>query len=574
MKSQHQTDFKYPPHRRFSRQRGLTRGILGLVATVLSVMPVNAAERVYLSFASANVSVSVQALERYAKTGEVDAELASYLLLLSPEDQEQFKNVLLDSFQIDPTMVSQFFNSPTGQIVLDKLGDLVQAQFNQKGTTTLNNGSDAIRTALINAANDPQGFTLLSILHHFPSHGIEVNTQLMFELREQVNTLLKETEAVTEKVVKLSSEEAAKAADIDFSQKPDLRKPGPFSISKRTMTLIDYRRSRAIPVDLYLPNPLENVNQGQQKSIPVIVVSHGLAANRTSFSALGQHLASYGFAAALIQHPGSDTDQVQALLSGQASEVFKVQEFINRPQDISYLLDELERKNQSEFNGQLNLNQVGVAGYSFGAYTALAIAGAEIDFENLEQDCQAEFDSPNLARMFQCRALELPRNLSNFRDPRVKAIMPMNPVNGSIFGQRSLSRLNLPILWKTSGEDKVTPVASEQVRSFTWLTTPDKYFLLAEGDHHINLNLSMVKQTVSDSLKEIVAPVPVTVSNYVNAMGVAFLKVHLANESEYRLYLQAAYAQSISENPYRLSLIRSITAEQFLQAIKAAKQQG
>lgn len=570
------TEKKYSQHKRLLLNSFWKKsGLITMAIALFSPLPTHAAERVYLSFASANVSVSVKSLEIYAQQGKVhDPELQNYLRLMSLEDQKQFQNLLRESYQFNPLMVSQFLNSQTGQIVLEKLGDLIQAKLNEKGTISLRNGSDAIRTALIKSAQDPEGLTPLNILRYFPSQGIKVNTQLLFELRDQIKTLSKENNAVVDQIVTLSIDEIIRDTPTDYTQKSDIRQPGPYTTLKRTILLNDQQRNRKILVDVYLPTPLHKVNLGKPNSIPVIVVSHGLAASRTDYADFGEHLASYGFVAALIQHPGSDTEQVQALLSGRASDVFKVSEFTDRPADISFLLDELERRNLTEFEGLLNTNQVGVAGYSFGAYTALAIAGAEIDFENLQADCSSRFDSPNLARLFQCRALELPRTQYRFRDERVKAIMPINPVNSSIFGERSLSQINIPLLWKTSGEDKVTPVAWEQVRSFTWLTTPHKYLLLAEGDHHIHLNLSMVSQAVSSSLKEIVDPVPPTINNYINAVGLAFFKVHVENDLSYSPYLQAGYAKAISEETYPLSLVHSVTPEQFFQAIQEAKKQG
>jgi predicted dienelactone hydrolase len=545
--------------------------VLGIVAIACSALPSQAAERVYLSYASAKISVSVQALEAYARQQETHPELDSYLLLLSPADQQEFRDVLDDSVHLDPLIVDRFFHSPTGEWVLEKLGDLIQAQSTQEGNTSVENGSEAIRTALVKAAEDPQGLSLINILRYFPSEGIYLNTALMFELRNQIETLLKETDAVINEVVSLSQQEESLNSTIDFRQKPDIRQAGSYEVEMHTSIFYDQQRERRIPVDLYLPTPLKTVNLGQPQSIPLIIVSHGLGGDRTNYADFGRHLASYGLAVALIQHPGSDTEQVQALLSGQASEIFKVSEFIDRPKDISFLLDELEQRNAGVYNNQLNLNQVGVVGHSFGAYTALAMGGAQIDYQNLELDCLSKFDSVNLARMFQCRALELPRQVYDLRDSRVKAIMPINPVNSSIFGQQSLSQLNLPILWKTSGKDTVTPVAWEQVRSFTWLKTPEKYLLLAEGDHHINLNLSSVNQVVSVSLKEIIEPTPATVNSYVNAMGLAFFQVYLMNDETYRAYLQPAYAKAISEDPYPLSLVRSITTEQFFKAIEQAR---
>ncbi|MGL5083111.1 MAG: alpha/beta hydrolase [Microcoleaceae cyanobacterium] len=552
--------------------QGWIRGlILGIASSVCLSFPAQAAERVYLSFVSANVSVSVQSLEDYVNQGRVSPELEGYLLLLSASDQEQFRSILQDTVRVDPAVISQFLYSPTGEMFLQRIGDLIQAQSSREGQQIFRNGSDEIRTALIEAAQNPQGISLLEILKQFPSEGIQLNTQLLFEIRDQVEILLKETDAVVAEIVKLSSQEARQATPFDFAQKPDLRQVGSFEVSKQGWLLKDRRRDRSIPVDFYFPRPLGSGIRRPPGSIPVIVVSHGLGENRTSYESFAQHLASYGFAVALIEHPGSDSNQVQRWLSGQASDVFEVHDFIDRPLDVSYLLDELERLNDVEFNDNLNLSQVGVAGYSFGAYTALALAGAKIDFENLETECAFSLDSLNLAQIFQCRALGLPQQRYRLQDERVKAIMPINPVSSSIFGQQSLSHIQVPVLWKTSGEDQITPVAWEQVRSFTWLTTPNKYLLLTEGDQHINLDLSFINRTVSASLQEIIAPVPVTVSSYINALGLAFFKVHIANESEYQPYLQASYARAISQDPYPLSLVQSITSEQFFRAIEQAQ---
>lgn len=554
-------------HSIWSKTYGL---VLGIAAIACSAFPSQAAERVYLSYASANISVSVEALEAYVQEKETHPELDSYLLLLDPADQEEFRQVLQDSVQLDPVIVDQFFRSPTGKWALQKLGDLIQAQSNPQDGTGVENGSEAIRTALVKASQDPQGMSLINILRFFPGEGIYLNTALMFKLRDQIETLLKETDAVVTQVVKLSQQEENRTSSLDFQRQPDLRQLGSYAVKLQSRILFDSRRNRRLPVDLYLPDPLNSVNLGQPNSIPIIVVSHGLGTDRSSYADFGRHLASHGFAVALVQHPGSDAEQVQALLSGQASEVFKVTEFIDRPKDISFLLDELERHNAGVYNNQLNLNQVGVTGYSFGAYTALAIGGAKIDFDNLQLDCLSTLDSVNLARVFQCRALELTRQDYQLRDPRVKAIMPINPINSSIFGQQSLSQVDIPIFWKTSGKDTISPVASEQVQSFTWLKTPEKYLLLAEGDHHITFNLSSLNRVVSVSLREIIEPTPATVSSYVNAMGLAFFQVYVAENEAYRAYLQASYAKAISEDPYPLSLVRSMTIEQFFRAIDQA----
>lgn len=56
---------------------------------------------------------------------------------------------------------------------------------------------------------------------------------------------------------------------------------------------------RSVPVDFYVPN--QQAKPGAP--IPVIVISHGLGSDRTTFAYLAIHLASYGFAVLVPEHP-------------------------------------------------------------------------------------------------------------------------------------------------------------------------------------------------------------------------------------------------------------------------------
>ena len=138
----------------------------------------------------------------------------------------------------------------------------------------------------------------------------------------------------------------------------------------------------------------------------MLIFSHGLGASPEQFSRYNRarHLASYGFVVVLPQHPGSDSIQMDNFRQGLASEPFLPSEFVDRPRDISYVLDELERRNQSEFDGRLNLSAVGIGGHSLGGYTALAVAGATLDFDHLERECNLPFAGLNLSLLLQCQA--------------------------------------------------------------------------------------------------------------------------------------------------------------------------
>ncbi|MHC5829488.1 MAG: alpha/beta hydrolase family protein, partial [Nostoc sp.] len=114
--------------------------------------------------------------------------------------------------------------------------------------------------------------------------------------------------------------------------------------------------TRVIQTDIYLPQ--------SQTPAPVVVISHGLGSDRDSFAYLAENLASYGFAVVVPQHPGSDSLQMQALLTGKSQQVFADTELIDRPLDVTFVLNQLEQRSTSDpwLQGKINVQQVGVIG--------------------------------------------------------------------------------------------------------------------------------------------------------------------------------------------------------------------
>jgi predicted dienelactone hydrolase len=286
----------------------------------------------------------------------------------------------------------------------------------------------------------------------------------------------------TEQAIALISKQSAIAASqqeqINFFNLPDLRLPGRFSWTVQTLKLNDRQRDREFLADIYLPRP----QQAQKTTFPVVVISHGLGSDRNSFRYLAQQLASYGFAVAVPEHPNSNSEQLRSLLAGRTNVITEPREFIDRPLDIKYLLDVLEKR----YGSKLNLQQVGVIGQSFGGYTALALAGASLNFEQLQKDCGEVDAFLNVSLLLQCRAIELSQMQYNLRDPRIKAAIAINPVSSSIFGRDGLSQIAIPVMIVSSSGDQVTPALPEQIQPFSWLTTEQKYLVLLEGGTHFS----------------------------------------------------------------------------------------
>lgn len=525
---------------------GLMFGCLGfwLLASVSMTNPVLAAEVIYFSYGALERSISVAALEAYTKQGKLDADLAAYADYIGSQQLAQLRSALVTPIDVSPVAVSQFLYTPQGEILLRRLGQVIQTEARQPGFY-------ALRAALILAATDPEGLTLLNVLQRFPTRSMRVDLGRSLRIAQELETLVNQTSRAATLVSQESIVTATRSPIADFSKLLDIRRRGEYSWNKRTLKLQDRLRDRTFPADVYLPNT--------KSAVPVIVISHGLGSDRTDFGYLARQLASYGFAVAVPEHPGSNSEQLRSLLNGRANEVAAPNEFINRPLDVKYLLNQLARLDLSDSSFQLNLQQVGVIGQSFGGYTALALAGAPLNFERLQQDCKNLNNSWDVSLLLQCRVLQLPRTQYNLSDKRVKAVIAINPITSSVFGEVGMRRIQIPVMFVSSSADTVAPALLEQMLPFTWLTSPEKYFALLEGGTHFSTIDESEPGTEAIQLPaQVIGPNPAIARRYMNALSVTFFQTYIARNKQYRPYLSAAYAQAISQSPLGLSLLQSL----------------
>jgi len=541
---------------RYLRQRSL-QIVFSTASLLLCSLPAQAAENIYVSLGLLEISVSVDALEQYAKEGTLTPELAAYTRYLTREQQEKLQEILTIPAELDIVAIAQFLYSPQGEAVLRQFGDIIDTKARQGGFY-------AIRSGLILAAADPEGLTLLNFLQHFPTDGLRINSGRGLELVNQLSEFIKETDQAVALIERQALENSVLSGanqTSDFSR--NLKSGGTVPYRRQSLNLVDPQRdalqeevteftTRDIPTHLYLPQtPIF-------ERPPLIVISHGLGSDRNTYSYLAQHLASYGFAVATIEHPGSNARQLQSLLMGLKQEVSPPSELINRPRDIKFLLDYLERN----YNTQINLNQVGLLGQSYGAYTSLAVSGAEIDYDQVAERCETQDLATvlNFSVLLQCQLLRLPQKNYQFDDPRIKAVFAINPFTSNIFGQEGIQGIDIPTLLVTSSADTATPALLEQIRPFTWLDSPQKYLVLLKRGTHFSTLAEGTEEGIPLP-KEAIGPDPAIAQNYMRALSIAFFKTHLANEITYERYLSARYISEISRSLMPLFLLDSLPEE-------------
>lgn len=521
---------------------------------VPTVLPAFGAERIKFSYGVIQRSIPIESLELFAKTGKIDEDFAAYARYVDKKELAQLRRLLVTPIPLDAVQVSQFLYTPIGKSLLERLGEVIQLESGL-------NGFYAIRSALIISAAQKQGFTLLDVFRNYSSNAISVNLSSTQQLVQTVQTLINQTQNAVALINQESREEAGSSgSNKALTTRVNTRR---FQVQEKTFNFNDVSRNRLVNTDVYVP-----VTSSRR---PIVVISHGLGSDRSSFAYLAQYLARSGFVVVVPEHPGSNAAQLQALLSGRADTVTDAREFVDRPLDIKFVLDELTRLQDSNptLRGRLNLQQVGVVGQSFGGYTALALAGAKINFEQLNKDCRALKSSLNVSELLQCLAEHLQGSEYNLSDSRVRAVIAINPIGSSVLGQTGLSEIKIPVMIVAGSNDTIAPALPEQIQPFTWLTTPNKYLALINGGTHF----STIAESPNDALpipQEAVGASPEVSRSYIQSLSFPFFQAYVAQQPSYINYLNANYAKAISQTQLPLSLVRNITPNELQQALNGS----
>ena len=521
-------------------KRSLFAWGLPILAWAAIATPAYSAETIVLRYGPLEFSLKRESLEQYAREGTIAPDLRNFISRLDADRQQRLREVLLAKADVDTIAVSQFFYSTQGEALLKLVGKIVQTRSGLSGFY-------ALRSALILAANDEEGLTPLNIIKRFPTSEILLNSAFAFDLLNQVSQSVRQTERAIAAIESQVAEPSETGGEFSL----DLQQPGEFSYRQQSLIFDDRLRDRAFPADLYLPQ-----RRDRQPS-PLIVISHGLGSDRQTYTYLARHLASHGFAVAVPEHPGSNAQQLQNLTAGFASDISPPREFIDRPLDIQFLLDRL----QVMYGDRLHWQQVGVIGQSFGGYTALALAGAELNFTELASQCRTQHYSLNLSLLLQCPAQILSEEEYDLRDERVTAAIAINPIGSSIFGDAGIATIQIPTAIVTGSADTVAPALAEQILPFTALTTLNKYLILLRGGTHF----STLGASADDVPlpPQVLGPDPAIARNYIEALSVAFFGLYVAGEEDYRSYLSTDYTRYIQREEMPLSLVKSLRLEQF-----------
>lgn len=523
-----------------------------------------AAEQLSTSIDGVELAVPLDDVEQFAKTGEISTRFAPFAQALDQPTRDRFQRILLERVTVDPTQLERLVGTPLMSPLFESLGKTFQ-------TPSGANGETDIRVAVDKAAADPNaGLTLLNVMRQFPDDSIRVDLPSLIQLMAELEALTEYREAAVNAV----TQEAAQEAGGSASKLPDLRTISSHTVEKQSHTFtIPHPRltdqglvsSYEMPVDFYLPQV--------ERPVPLIVMSHGFGATRINYAYLAEYLASHGFAVAALEHIASDLPYRQEFLEGELTDLIQPSVYIYRSRDITYLLDALEGLDPQDqpWAARIDLQSIGVMGNSLGGTTALSVAGAAFNPARLRQDCTPDRVIVSVSYLLQCIAKNAPFGQfnsarSNLGDSRIKAVLAAYPLTSSLFGSEGMAQITVPTLIMAGSEDFIAPVAQDQIQPFTWLKTTHKYLALLTPGTHFSSSDDAYVQGFPPAL---LGPSTALGREYLEILSVAFFGSYLGNAESrtvYRPYLNAGYAQTISQEPLQLHLIRSLTPTQLEQA--------
>ncbi len=276
--------------------------------------------------------------------------------------------------------------------------------------------------------------------------------------------------------------------------------PGPEKVEVLLGAWHDAARNRDVPYKIYYPATAKGPR-------PAVIFSHGLGGSREAATYLGEHLASWGYVAVHIQHPGSDesvwrgmTDR-EDIIRALTKATRDIDVIRNRFEDVPFALDQLQLMNaQGPLAGRIDMTRLGMSGHSFGAVGTLTAAG----------------QSMRLAG-------------TRYKEPRFKAAIAYSPNKPAGRGDPAhvYDEITIPILHFTGTEDMNPldpgqPVSDRQI-PFRTIPAHGQYLVVLNGGDHMVFGGQSPRQR--DSSKD------ETFHRLIDEMSVAFWDAYLMDDA-------------------------------------------
>lgn len=290
------------------------------------------------------------------------------------------------------------------------------------------------------------------------------------------------------------------ALPVETTEPPGwpLADPGPYIAGNTTIKYIDKSRGgREIGVTIWYPGLEQKDEFGRQISrdappdqsaapYPLILVEPN-----SGESLFQKHMVTHGFVMAIIRFPTHYDNWDLGV--------------VDHPRDMVFALQQIAQTPPQSLEGMIDSEHVGVTGYSWGGFYALALSGVRIDPDHYLAACErAPSIQPPLEDWYLEYTCGLAKKWDEFEahvgeeitasddglwqpitDERIRAVLPMAPDGAWLYGERGLAAADRPVLLIAPAEDELLPAQIETGFIFEHLNTPDLALISFLGKQHM-----------------------------------------------------------------------------------------
>ena len=438
-------------------------GVVGSLVIPYCIYPkLQAAERFEIHFDGMSIPISIKELIDWSNGEESNnSELASWLNLLGFQERKSFTKFLNTPLVRDKSMARQILRSWAGRKLLDEISDLILMDEDSSGESVL----DTLEKLL----NEKEEVTTFDLLNSLSAKAIHIDLDGWIEVANNWRSELKKQQKLIADLT-LYKEISSLSEDRNLST---------FDIKETEYELISLfpsYRNKPLQVEIWKPFFRETTRKNW------ILLMPGLGGDRNHFTWLARSLSHSGWPVVVLEHPGSDSEALEALVKGRLS--LPGAEVI--PDRINDLYSVLQAKKSGKID--ISAENVVLIGHSLGALTAILASGAKID-DQLENRCQEVLDNlslTNLSSLLQCQLIDIDlpdrKNIKN-----ISAIVGMNSFGSFLWPKNLDNKINIPLFLTGGTFDLVTPSISEQLGLLLSLSSSKmSRVLLIEGASHFS----------------------------------------------------------------------------------------
>ncbi len=195
------------------------------------------------------------------------------------------------------------------------------------------------------------------------------------------------------------------------------------------------------------------------EKFPLIALSHGTGGSAMQMAWLGTYLAARGYVVVAVNHPGNNA------VTGYTTQGFI--EGWERAKDISTVIGDMLA--DPRFGSKIDPDRIGAAGFSYGGYTMVELAGGTTDVNRLLAWCDEQKaacnppEMPDLLEKFKAIREEpevkqaLQHAGDSYRDPRVRATFLIAPAVARAFTPETLQKIEIPVEIVAGESDTIAP---------------------------------------------------------------------------------------------------------------------